>query len=215
MKIRIHELTHRFEGNLLFDALNFSFEEGQFYFLKGGSGSGKSTLLKMIVNLYKPDSGKIEFSQDMDIILLRQKVQLLPQLPVMIPGTVEDNLLWPFSLPVNQDKKPSTTKIESTLSTLFPEGMSLAKDAEKLSHGQKQRLAVGRVLLLNPEVLLCDEPTSALDPQSRKIVEAEINKFFKSRPDNIVIYISHHEDDFKESGHFQTVYLSSEGIKVS
>ena len=98
MKISLNELTHEFEGSNLFDKLSFSFEEGTFYFLKGSSGCGKSTLLKMIVNLLKPDSGLIDFSENLDVLELTQKVQLLPQLPVIIPGSVKANLLFSLSI---------------------------------------------------------------------------------------------------------------------
>ena len=100
------------------------------------------------------------------------------------------------------------------LQRYFPEGVSLEKDAESLSHGQKQRLAVGRVLLLNPEVLLGDEPTSALDSESRKIVDNEINTFFRSDPKKIVIYISHHEESFVDNQQLVTLNLSSKEIVV-
>ena len=215
MNIFLNELSHKFEGQNLFSKLSFTFEEGTFYFLKGGSGCGKSTLLKMIVNLLKPDSGEIKFSLDMDILTRRRQVQLLPQLPVIISGSVKQNLLLPFELPMNKDKSPSDKVLKELIDRFFPEGVSLDKDAESLSHGQKQRLAVGRVLLLDPQVLLCDEPTSALDSASRKIVDAEINEFFKSQPDKMVVYISHHDDSLVENERSVTLQLSSSGMEVN
>ena len=125
MEIHVKELTHFFDGKKLFDSLSFNFQEGRFYFLKGGSGTGKSTLLKMLVTLIKFDKGEIDFSEKLDVINRRRKVQLLPQLPVIIPGTVRENLLWPFSLPLNKEKMPSDETLETLCARFFPEGMVL------------------------------------------------------------------------------------------
>lgn len=214
MEIHVKELTHFFDGKKLFDSLSFNFLEGKFYFLKGGSGSGKSTLLKMLVNLIKFDQGKIDFSEKLDVINLRRRVQLLPQLPVIIPGTVKENLIWPFSLPLNKEMMPNDETLETLCARFFPEGMALAKEAENLSQGQKQRLAVARVLLLDPEVLLCDEPTSALDEKSRGIVDEEIRNFFLSQKNKMVIYISHHKENFSVNNQEIVLELSSKELSV-
>ena len=214
MEILIQELTHFFDGKKLFDSLSFSFQGGKFYFLRGSSGSGKSTLLKMLVNLCKPDKGNIQFSEKLEVINLRCKVQLLPQLPVIIPGTVQDNLIWPFTLPLNKEKMPDRKTLENLCTRFFPEGMTLNKEAGNLSQGQKQRLAVARVLLLDPEVLLCDEPTSALDENSRRIVDEGIRDFFLSNSQKMVIYISHHKENFSVNGKEVLLELTSRGLSV-
>lgn len=215
MEISLKDLSLDFDGECVFKGINFSFEKGKFYFLRGDSGCGKSTLLKILVKLQQVKSGEVSYSEDLNVIDLRRKVQLLPQLPVIFTGTVQDNLLAPFTLPVNAELKPSMATLEESLKTVFPEGMSLDKEADKLSQGQKQRLALARVLLVKPEVLLCDEPTSALDSASRQIVDQCINRFFEENTDSTVIYISHHDEHFVKSTRIENLHMTKEALKVA
>lgn len=213
MEISLKDLSLKFDGDYVFQGIHFSFEKGKFYFLKGDSGCGKSTLLKILVKMQSVESGEVTYSEDSSVIELRRKVQLLPQLPVIFQGTVKENLLAPFELPINADLKPSDDALEKSLKTVFPEGMSLDKEADKLSQGQKQRLALARVLLMKPQVLLCDEPTSALDSSSRQIVDECITKFFEQNPESLVIYISHHDEHFVKSTHVRNLHMTKESLE--
>lgn len=212
MEIHLKDLSHSFDDQQIFDGLSFTFEEGNFYLLKGDSGCGKSTLLKMMVKLQQPQSGTISYSTEAPITELRRKAQLLPQLPVIFSGSVLENLMVPYSLPAYKDMKPALAQIDDLLEKLFPEGINKEKDATTLSQGQKQRLAVGRVLLLEPEVMLCDEPTSALDSTSRKIVDDCINQFFIDKPNRLVVYISHHDDNFIATDKTRSIYMTKKRI---
>ena len=213
---KVSKTFNRSEANEVKALQNISLEipVGEYVVLVGANGSGKSTLLKMLVNLIRFDEGNIGFSEELDVINLRRKIQLLPQLPVIIPGTVRENLVWPFSLPLNKEKMPSDETLETLCARFFPEGMVLSKEAENLSQGQKQRLAVARVLLLDPEVLLCDEPTSALDEKSREIVDEAIQNFFQSKKNKMVIYISHHKENFSVNDQEIVLELSSKELSV-
>jgi putative ABC transport system ATP-binding protein len=208
MDIFVRDLCQTFDGQKVFQQLNYTFTEGVFYMLRGDSGSGKSTLLKMIVKLMDPESGSIHSNDDLEVTLWRRKVQYLPQLAVIFPGTVKENLLIPFSFSPFINDKPSDDKLLSVLKELFPEGMNMDKKAEALSQGQKQRLAMGRVLLLNPDVLLCDEPTASLDNNSRKLVDEKIGSFFRQDAHRTVIYISHHENQLTGVNECKNLFLS-------
>ncbi|QGH35186.1 ATP-binding cassette domain-containing protein [Gracilibacillus salitolerans] len=149
------------------DIINVSkleIESDKIYCLFGESGSGKSTLLKMFNSMLTPDQGKITYKgesiADLDPVSLRKEVVMLGQDPVVFEGTVRHNLLIGLQFSGEKDVE------DQVLIDLLRE-LHLTKDldeeADKLSGGEQQRLAFGRVLLMNAEVYLMDEPTSALD----------------------------------------------------
>lgn len=192
MKIELKKLLLTIEGKKLFDNIDYVFEPGCFYVIKGESGCGKTTLLKCMASLAEVDGGDIDYSFDGSILELRRKVQYLPQMPVIFPGTVKENLLKPFSFKPYDKLAPGDEELSERLSSLFTQGVDLRKKAHKMSQGEKQRLALCRALMVEPEVLLCDEPTASLDEVSRKVVEEKVADFTRAKG-KTTIFISHHE----------------------
>ena len=178
---------------MIFEKLSYDFNPGSFYVIKGESGCGKTTLLKCLSSLQELDSGQVQYSIDLPINQLRRKIQLLPQVPVIFEGSVKDNLLKPFSFKPYLEMMPSDEELEQKMSELFSDKVDLNKNALKLSQGEKQRLALCRTLMVEPEVLLCDEPTASLDKKSRKVVEDKIAGF-ASGNSKTVVFISHHDE---------------------
>ena len=135
----------------------------------GPSGSGKTTLLRLLNRLDDPDDGVVLLDgrdvRDYDVLELRRRVQLVGQIPVAFPGTVADN--------VGPDTSALLARVglDSRLET---------READRLSVGEAQRMALARSLALDPEVLALDEPTSALDTASRAGIEALIRRLAAS-----------------------------------
>lgn len=137
----------------------------------GESGSGKTTLLKLLNHIISPGEGEIWFQNtpvsQWDPVELRRKVMMLSQSPAIFEGTVRDNLLIGFKFcerpPVDDDQLQETLKMVRLEKDLL-------LDANSLSGGEKQRLALARILLLKPEVFLLDEPSSALDEETTQFV---------------------------------------------
>lgn len=137
----------------------------------GESGSGKSTLLRLLNKLISCDSGEVLYKNQpleaIDSVELRRKVVMLPQQPAIFPGTVRDNLLLGLKFaerPMVSDDQLCQALERVRLSK------ALHHDSDKLSGGEKQRLALARVILLDPEVYLLDEPSSALDEETEQII---------------------------------------------
>ncbi len=167
------------DGPPLLQDITLEFREGAFVFIHGASGCGKSTFLKLLNRLEEPLSGEIQFKgqplPSLQPMELRRAMTYIHQTPVLIDGTVKDNLLLPYRFKANRHLPvPEDAALNSQLERFRLDSVRLTDNAHNLSVGQRQRLCLLRAILIAPEVLLLDEPTSALDPDSRKAVEEMI-----------------------------------------
>lgn len=113
-----------------------------------------------------------------DSVSLRRTVVMLPQNPAIFPGTVRDNL--EIGLRFSEKPLASDTQLIKVLDTIHLK-KDLLENADKLSGGEKQRLALGRVILMDPEVFLLDEPSSALDEETELLVIEKTVKLAKEK----------------------------------
>jgi len=177
VKIELRDLALQYDDKPpLFQNLDLTLERGDFLLIQGPSGCGKSSLLRLINRLQEPSSGQVLIDgqpvADRNIHALRRRIAYVQQTPVVIPGSVADNLHFPFSFKLARGTSPpSPDELRRWLDDFLLDQVQLEDDASRLSVGQQQRLALIRILLIQPDFLLCDEPTSALDPQSKEIVE--------------------------------------------
>ncbi len=154
----------------------------------GPSGSGKSTLLRLLNRLADPDSGTVLFDgrdvRELDVLELRRRVGLVPQLPAPLPGTVRANVVAGPSL------AGRGADVERALTLAGLDASFADRDSDRLSVGEQQRLMLARALALEPEALLLDEPTSALDERARDGVERTIRSLCE-RPGMSTIVVTH------------------------
>jgi putative ABC transport system ATP-binding protein len=157
----------------------------------GPSGCGKTTFLRLLNNLSSPDHGMITFNGDllheMDPMTLRRQVVMLQQNPFIFEGTVRDNLSIGLYF---ADKVPLPDNELIQLLKKVQLQIILDEDATHLSGGEKQRLALARILLMKPKVLLLDEPTSSLDEATAENVMKEVIDYCKEIACTIIM-ISH------------------------
>ena len=141
------------------------------YNLTGPSGSGKSTLLNACA-LMLPRSGGTLALEGVPVdrfkpMEWRRRVCLVPQAASLVPGTVRDNLLFPWTLKVNAGSpKPDDDVLNEMLSLAMLDGVTLDHAAAQLSGGQLARVALLRAFATRPVVLLLDEVEAALDEES-------------------------------------------------
>jgi len=154
----------------------------------GESGSGKTTLLRLLNNMISCDRGNIFYRGQsiytINPIELRRKVIMLAQNPVVFPGTIKDNLL--IGLKFSEKPLVSDEKLKEVLEKVYLE-KAIEDGSENLSGGEKQRLALARVMLTNPEVFLLDEPSSALDENTEELVIARIVQHVKQNNKTLVM----------------------------
>ncbi len=147
---------------------SYLFRKGGIYTIIGPSGAGKSTLLRLLNRLDEPTGGKILFHgkniTEYAPCRLRRRIGYLFQTPYLFPRTVRDNFLF-------VDNSLTEGRITQLLSQVHIPISFLEQDVEKLSIGEKQRVAIARLLATQPEVILLDEPTSALDPSNTEAIE--------------------------------------------
>jgi len=162
----LEAVTYQVVGQILLSDLSFEVHRGDYFAVIGPSGAGKTTLLRLFNGLQSPTGGVIQFHgtslEEMNLLELRRKVGMVFQRPTMILGTVRDNL----NLFQRWDSQWSKTEeaIEQVLEQVNLDPAILPQEAGSLSGGEQQRVALARVLLNEPEVLLLDEPTSGMDP---------------------------------------------------
>ncbi len=160
-------------GRVVLDAVDASVQPGHVTGLLGPSGSGKSTLLRACVRLVDVDRGTItldgEDVETLDARVLRRRVGLVAQTPVMLPGTVADNLRYGVEdLP---DAALVAALGDAGLAADFAERV-----AGDLSGGERARVALARALTREPRLLLLDEPTSALDHDAAEHIGATLRR---------------------------------------
>jgi putative ABC transport system ATP-binding protein len=162
--------------------------------LIGPSGSGKTTILKMLNKMLSPTEGHIRFNgQDLgqiDSVIHRRQVTMLSQTPVIFEGNIKVNLI--AGLKFQKRDIPDDTVLMDMLMKVKLD-KELNSPTVTLSGGEKQRLALGRVLILNSEVYLLDEPSSALDETTAKAVIEMIAEYAKSENKTLVM-VTHSQE---------------------
>ena len=178
----------KYENKELYNDLHWQINKGDKILLTGESGSGKSTLIKSIlgyINLKDVFINGINI-KELDINNLRSKIYYISQNVPIIPGTIKDNIL------LDDENANIERLINKKLSKSLLNGKSLNSDiyqaGNNISGGEKQKLALLRLYLANPEVIIMDESFSALD---LTLKEEVIETLIKDFNDKTIIMVSH------------------------
>jgi putative multidrug export ATP-binding/permease protein ygaD len=193
-KIKFKNVSFRIEGTNVLDDLNFEINRGDKVAFIGDNGSGKTSCVNLITRLYEKSSGKIFINdieiEKIDIRKYRKSISAVCQHVYLFNKTIIENI----TLDSKSDFNDKIIFLENCNLFKFvhrlPDGWEtqVGSSGNKLSGGEKQKIALGRVLNRNTSVIILDEPTSAYDKES---VE-DFNKWlFKEFSDKIVIIVTH------------------------
>jgi ATP-binding cassette subfamily B protein len=168
--------------------LDFEAEPGQLVALVGPSGSGKTTTTYLIPRLYDVDAGAVEIDghdvRGVKLASLGEVVGFVTQETYLFHASIRDNLRYarPDATDAELESATQAAAIHTRIAEL-PDGYDtlVGERGYKLSGGEKQRIAIARVLLKDPRILILDEATSALDTVSERLIQAAVERLMIGR----------------------------------
>ncbi len=202
-------VPHRLSGRITIENLNFKYTENEWVFkdfnltinpgesiaLVGHTGSGKSSIAKLIARFYEFQSGTIKVDdydiRDLDLTGYRKQLGLISQVPFLFSGTVAENIQYACTDSSLEDMTKLAREIGKGewLDTL-PEGFDteVGERGGHLSMGQRQLVALLRVLIQNPAIFILDEATASIDPFTERQIQQALDLILK---DSTSILIAH------------------------
>jgi len=187
--IHFHDVGFSYNGKTeTIKDFNFRAAPGQRIALVGETGGGKSTILKLLFRFYDVREGRIEIDghdiKDVTVTSLRECIGMVPQDPVLFNGSVIENIRY-AKLEATDEEVMEACKgaaIHDKILT-FSDGYqtTVGENGVKLSGGEQQRIAIARVILKNPKIVLLDEATSAVDTETEAHIQEALEKLTKGR----------------------------------
>ncbi len=168
--------------------ITFQIEPGEYVALVGPSGAGKTTITSLIPRFFDVSSGAVKFAgvdvKDCDQDELISHIGILSQETFLFNDTIAENIAYAKD-GATQEEIEEAARLANIHDTIvsFPEGYNtvVGERGYRLSGGEKQRIAIARVLLKDPQVLILDEATSSLDTQSERLVQAALDSASANR----------------------------------
>jgi ATP-binding cassette subfamily B protein len=188
------KLCFSYDRDEILKEATFSLPKGAFAVVTGPSGIGKSTILKLLLGVFRPDSGEMYLNcREEKVNLDRSKRRLfayVPQGNLLLSGTLRENLTITRPGASEEEIRQAVyvSGMEDYLS-LLPHGLDtvIGENSTGLSEGQAQRLAIARAVLSGAPILLLDEITSALDAETERLVLNRIRML----PDRTCVAVTH------------------------
>jgi ABC-type multidrug transport system ATPase subunit len=184
----------------IFDNFNLSLKKNNIYGIYGSSGSGKTSLINILIGFVKPQKGTISYNNKVQVfnqISNNYNISLLPQNPTILDENIIINSTLRFS---NSSEEINKMKfylkkfnLNKFLNYKYMNSNSI-QSIKNMSGGEKQRIAIIRSIINEPDLLILDEPTSSLDEKNSEIIFNFLKDFKKSR---IIIVTSHKEKEKK------------------
>ncbi|MEM1553920.1 MAG: ABC transporter ATP-binding protein [Thermoproteota archaeon] len=194
-RIELRNVYFDYDGNPVFQGLNFKVEPGEIVAIVGPTGAGKTTLTNLIMRLYDPKSGEVLIDgynvKEFAFKSLRKQIALVPQEPVLFNETVLENIRLgnPEASDEEVKKVVSELGLEELINRL-PQKYDtvISIGGGNLSVGQRQLISFARAMLKNPKILILDEATSSLDPYTESLLQKAMVRLMKGRTCIIVAH---------------------------
>lgn len=192
--LRAEQLGRTVQDTWIWRGLDLALATGDCGVLTGPSGSGKSLLLRTLCGLDPVEEGRVRFQGHPvgrgGFPSFRAEVMYVQQQPVLVRGTVAENLAFPLGFRVHAGKEGAEAGAAELFAQLGKPGDFLGKRASVLSGGEGQLVGFVRAVLLDPDVLLLDEPTAHLDLDTTRRVEEIVHRWVAGG-DRAVLWTSH------------------------
>lgn len=179
---------------LVLKNISFSIQAGESIAIVGKSGSGKSTLANLLNGFYAPTNGSIAIDginiTDWDTTLFTKSIGFVEQNPAMFHDTILANITMGSEVPMEQIiAAAQAANAHAFIQTLPQQYTTIIGDkGTLLSGGQCQRIAIARVFLKNPRILVLDEPTSALDSESEHFITDALQQLMQNRTTFVIAH---------------------------
>ncbi len=190
-EIEIQGLVFKYENSKkLFRDVNVTIKKCDKILIKGESGSGKSTLIKLLLGLYRIQEGQIKYNgidiRQLSKKTLRGRIGYVSQSIFLFNKSLKENLLLGNKNVCDESVRKLMAECGVKGSNILD--MPIAERGKNLSGGEKQRIALVRAILKDPDVIILDEATANLDVDAERDIEVLVNRMFS---DKIIIKITH------------------------
>jgi len=195
--VRFEGVMFRYGPDLprVLDGIDLVLDEGATVALVGISGSGKSTLASLIPRFFDVEEGSVTFDgidvRELALDDLRTRIGIVPQEPMLFGGTVRENLVY-GNLEASQAEIEEVSRAAHAADFIetFPDGYDqvVGERGVTLSAGQRQRIAIARVMLERPKLLILDEASSSLDAESEALVQDALERLMGGRTTLVIAH---------------------------
>lgn len=183
------------DGKNVLNHINLSIKAGETVAFVGPSGAGKTTICNLLPRFYDVSAGEITIDGEnikrFTLPSLRAQIGVVQQDVFLFSGTVRENIAY-GKLDASDEEIEHVVKLAhlSKVVEEMPDGLDtiIGERGVKLSGGQKQRLAIARMFLKNPPILILDEATSALDTETEKVIQASLEELAEGRTTLIIAH---------------------------
>ncbi|MEF9945473.1 MAG: ABC transporter ATP-binding protein [Lachnospiraceae bacterium] len=192
-QIELCNITKKYKDTVALDNISLTIKDNEFFVLFGPAGAGKTTLLKTIAGAEFPQGGLVKIdgkivnhveSKDRNVSMVFENYALYPNL------TVYDNIASPMRSKLYKKDEEYIKEAIGKVTQMMKIGHLLERKPSQLSNGQRQRVALGRCLVRNPNVFLMDEPLAHLDAKLRHFMRGEL-KEMQTSISSTTIYVTH------------------------
>lgn len=196
-RVRYEGVTFRYGSDqpLVLRGIDLELSPGETVALVGSSGAGKSTLASLLPRFWDPSSGRVSVDgvdiREVALRDLRRRIGIVPQEPMLFAGTVLENLRYgDAEASFDQVVEAARAANAHDFVSGFPDGYDqvVGERGITLSAGQRQRLAIARVMLERPRILILDEASSALDAESERLVQDALDRLVEGRTTLVIAH---------------------------